>query len=1641
MKVSGYEIIEAFRPVLRETERLRWQHRETVVAAAEPIAIVAMSCRFPGGVASPEDLWRLVTQGDDAIGLFPVDRGWDVPMLAAGGSAVPAAGFLADAAGFDAAFFGIPPREAALMDPRQRLLLEITWEAFERAGIDPAGLRGSATGVFVGTTGQDRAGIVVDSRAEAEAGTATGVLSDRLSSSFGLDGPAATVATGCSSSLVAVHLAARSLRSGACSLALAGGVTVMATPALLMESGRRGEVAADARCKAFAEAADGTGWSEGAGLLLLERLSDARRNGHEVLGIVRGSAVDHGVAAPGRAAPDGPHQQRLIRQALRSAGLSAADVDAVEADGSGVPAGDRIEAQALLATYGQNRARPFYLGSIKSNLGHTQAAAGVAGVIKMVLAMRHGVLPRTLHVDRPSSRVDWTTGTARLLTAATDWPETGRPRRAGVSSFGAGAGAGGAHVILEQPAAVAPRPATPAPAVTPWVVSAKSDGALSEQVGRLGALDAAAADVGFSLATTRSAFAHRAVLLAGAGEPVEVARGLATERSLAFVFSGPGPRWLGAGRELYQRFPAFAAAFDGVMAAFGDPVPVGDRARVKVFAVEVALFRLLESFGVRPDFLAGQSVGEIAAAQVAGVLSLRDACTLVQACGRLARADPGVATLADFGQVVGSLAFGEPRIPLVTAGDIGTADHWERQMRATVRFDDVGTALSEAGVTAYLEVGPGEVLTSRIGAPLTVAALRHDRPEVDALLTAVGRLWVAGVGVDWPGITAGGRRVDLPTYAFQHKRFWPRPDGRPGDAARPGTAAAEHPLLGAAIQAGGPGTVLFTGRLSAAEQPWLAPTGRFPVAGFVELALHAGSLVGCERIDELTFFRPLTVPPGVTVFVKAEVAAPGTDGVRPVGIYSRRAGDPAGSWTEHASGVLVAGGRAGVADAGAWPPSRAVAADHGAHPLLRGVWQDGDETYVEAALPAGAGYGGRYGIHPALLDAITTAAGRTVAPDDAALVPLCWTGMSLHAPGATVLRARITRTRPDETAIVAVDRQGAPVLSVDSLAWAAPVDDLWPIATGHGDLLCLMWTPVTLPANPADAPGSVVVPITAGGDAAADAHVLTGYVLKRIHQWLAEDRPAAARLVFTTRDAVAAEPGDPVGDVAAAAVWGLVRAAQAEHPGRFVLIDRAGDGAPTLAALLATDEPQLLVRGDTVLAGRLARCARNTTGPDPAPWDPDGTVLIAGAAGGLGGELARHLVAERGIRHLVLVSRRGQAAPGAVVLQAELIAHGVEVTFAACDIADRAGLARVVAAVPDEHPLTAVVHAVGVPNDGFVMSLTPQQLSAALGPKAGGAWHLHELTLGASLAAFVTFSSISSVIGCPGQAGNAAPDAFLDALAQHRAGAGLPATSIAWGTWEKAGRPLGQRSTQDVRRPAAPGVAPLSVADGLALFDAATRTSAANLVAIAGFAGLARAAGEVPAVLRGLIRGGRRRPGAAEHGDPWHRPDLGSRRLEWVPAPAVPTTAITWSMLDTASHGPTPTLILAELAGSPGEDVADAVHEITVRTLGLVHQWLADRSHPGTPLVIHTRHAVAAEADEHVEDLAGAAAWEVVRAVQAEHPGRFALLDGDVDDTILARLPGLIATGDAQFAVRHGALLVGRLATTPQPPGGSRSDY
>ncbi len=1527
--------------------------------ATDPIVIVGMGCRFPGGVDTTTDLWSLLVDGRHAIDGFPTDRGWDLAALSGdthARSATQRGGFLAGAAEFDPALFGISPREALAMDPQQRLLLETSWEAVENAGIDPESLRGSKTGVFVGTNGQDYQHVVLkagdDLAGHAGTGLAASVISGRLSYTFGFEGPAVTVDTACSSSLVAMHWAAQALRSGDCSLALVGGATVMATPMSFAGFTIQGGLAPDGLCKAFSDDADGTGWSEGVGMVVLERRSDAERNGHRILATLRGSAVNSDGASNGLTAPNGPSQQRVIHAALADAGLSTSDVDVVEAHGTGTTLGDPIEAQALLATYGRERETPLYLGSVKSNLGHTQAAAGVAGVLKMILALRTGTLPRTLHVTAPSSQVDWTGGDVRLLTENTEWPDRERPRRAGVSSFGLSGT--NAHVILEhEPETALPNRPVALPVAVPMPLSAASPAALDGQVARLRDFLAANpgvahTDVAHTLVTGRATLDHRAVLLADDHGLTEVARGTAGEHTTALLFAGQGAQRLGMGRELYDRFPVFATAFDYVVERFPglrdvvwgtDPEELDKTgwAQPALFAIEVALYRIVESLGVRPDAVAGHSIGEIAAAHVAGVFTLDDACTLVEARARLMQALPeggamvavrcsesdltltaGVSIAAvngpenlvlsgveaevlaavgdrdhkrlrvshafhsplmdpmldDFRAAIAGITLSEPTIAM--PGEVTDSEYWVRHVRDTVRFTDTVDWLRERGTDVFVELGPDGTLSALTDG---IPVLRKDRGEESAFVTALARLHVTGLRVDWRPLFEDARRVDLPTYAFQRDRFWPADVGRSGDAAAFGLDAAPHPLLGTIIPLGGAADeMLLTGRVRPSTHPWLADhrigtAAVLPATAWVELLTGAGDYVGCDTLEELTFDAPLVIDPDGTP-IQVRLGEVDADGRCRFDLYARNTtADQPGlrGWYPCGHGLLGSGAPEVPVDGltGEWPPKDAEPVDlsildtatvaYG--PAFDGVgaaWTLGEEVFAEVTLPDTVADAADFLLHPALLSALVRTATLAGVGGE---VPVAWHGSRIHAKGATELRVRLRRTGEHTVSVVAVDPAGGEVLTVETieLGTAEFRADTAPEAPLFG----LDWVPAEFPTTDvswaawpvpaeADLPDVVVVPVTGS---VADT-------LELLQTYLADERFAKTPMLFRTSGATTGA------DLDAAAVWGLVRSAQSEHPGRFALLDT--DDAPDavlaslVPALLAAEETQVRYHDGRLSVARLAVLGESET---PArEWDPDGTVLITGGTGGLGGELARHLVTTRDVRRLLLVSRRGVDAPGAAELVTDLEASGAEVTVAACDVTDRKALSELIAA----HPLTAVIHTAGVLDDGVLSSLTRERLDTVMAPKVDAARHLHELTRDLDLACFALYSSSAGQLGSAGQGNYAAANLYLDALAQHRHSLGLPAVSLAWGPWARGSGMTGTLTEDQLARISRSGLPPLTLEQGFELFDAGVAHGApyvfAARLAGGGAVTVAPAGMAIPTLLRGMIRGGRRAAATASAG-------------------------------------------------------------------------------------------------------------------------------------------------------------------------------
>ncbi|MEU6018786.1 type I polyketide synthase [Streptomyces sp. NPDC047515] len=1736
----------------------------------DPAVIVGMACRYPGDVTSPEDLWRLVADGRDAIGPFPTDRGWDTRALydpdpgRPGRTYVREGGFLSGADRFDPGFFGISPREALAMDPQHRLLLEVAWEAFEHAGLVPGTLRGSATGVYVGLMYSDYARHLTRTPEHVEGylglGNAGSVASGRIAYTFGLEGPAITVDTACSSSLVALHLAAQALRRGECAFALAGGATVMSGPSSFVEFSRQRALAPDGRCKAFGASADGTGWAEGAGMLLLSRLSEARRAGLPVLAVVRGSAVNQDGASNGLTAPHGPAQQRVIRQTLVDAGLNPGDIDAVEAHGTGTRLGDVIEAEAFFATYGRHaRQRPLRLGSVKSNIGHTQAAAGVAGVIKMVQAMRHGVLPRTLHADEPTPRVDWSTGRIALLTRAVEWPATDRQRRAAVSSFGISGT--NAHVVLEEapddgeaaapravadcgtasrrvgPGAVLDGAAHPGPAAVAFPVSARSVPGLRGQARRLydhvvAAPDATPVDIAYSLATTRAAFEHRAVVVARdraqllgslravaeGGDRPGVRTGTSRHHGPpALLFTGQGSQRVGMGRELYASrdlHPAFAGSLDQCCALLDPllPVPLRDVmfagpgtetgallhttrfAQPALLALETALFRQFEAWGVRPGLVAGHSVGEVTAAHVAGVLSLADACTLVAARGRLMDAlPPGGAmaavaagadevaahlaetggaveiaavngpasvvvsgdeaavreavayfrtrgrsatplrvghafhsarmepVLADFADVVRRLSFAAPRLPLITAvpgraatdEELCTPEFWVDHVRRPVRFADSVAHLAERGAAHYVELGPDGVLTGLVRdclassgpapadpetgdagggkqgpAPLVLPTLRGTRPEADTLLDTLAALHARGVPVDWRAVFAGrdGRRVALPTYAFQRRRYWL--ESAPEHPPVSPTAEPAHPFLRSDTRTADDDGLLLSGVLSVRDQPWLADhvvAGEIllPATAFVEMALHAGELAGTAVLDELVLTAPLPLPSDGAVALQVKVAGADDAGRRTV-LFHSRPHTPAGDrpWLRNATGTLSpaqppADRKAATTETGgapwphaSWPPEAAMplhADGPGAGPYERlaadglrygpafqgmhAAWRHGEELYADVALPEAARAprpetdGPDFVLHPALLDAalhalaldslVTNGSGTAGPAADGLALPFAFSGVRVHTTRVQRLRVRMTAGPDGQAGVELTDETGSPVATVRSLTlrplprtgsatadavtgalhrtdWVPLTEPPAPVAmprwgalgtpgTRLVDALAPPGSGVPVYPGPAacDASSAVVVapcppPDTTGGaqDQAAGLLRAAGWALRLVQEWLAEPHLSRSRLVVVTSGVVtSADDGFPAddadrgiggrsGDTASVPlhtpVWGLVRSALRENPGRFALIDvdEHPDSWSALPALLAASVPEAAVRRGAAYVPKLVPLAEAAPKPRKRrPLDPEGTVLVTGGTGSLGMLVARHLVAAHGVRHLLLAGRRGPDAPGARELVAELREAGARVTVRACDVADRTPLAALLDAVPAAHPLTGVVHTAGVLDDGVVAALTNDRLRRVLHPKADAALALHELTRGHDLAVFALFSSVAGTFGSAGQANYAAANCVLDALARHRKRLGLPGTSIVWGPWRQHDGMMAHLGDADRQRMARSGFGPLGPEEGLALFDAA----------VAGDEPVVVAARLTPAALRGGDPAANRlRTPAAEAGN------AGGDRLGRAPTDAPP---------------------------------------------------------------------------------------------------------------------------------------------------------
>ncbi|MBM7443061.1 acyl transferase domain-containing protein/acyl carrier protein [Streptomyces sp. HB132] len=1389
------------RRVTADLQETRGKLRAAEEKDNDPIAITAMSCRFPGGVRAPEDLWQIMMSQVDALSPFPEDRGWDFEGLFFRDPDEPTrsytleGGFVYDIPDFDPEFFGISPREALAMDPQQRLVLEASWEAVERAGIDMASLRGTRTGVFVGTSYQGYGSTVFVPPEGTEiylgVGNTSSVASGRVAYTFGFNGPAVTVDTACSSSLVALHMACQSLRRDECSMALVGGVTLMSSPGAFTEFSRQRGLSTSGRCKAFSADADGTGWGEGIGMFLVERLSDARRNGHPVLAVVRGSAINQDGASNGLTAPNGPAQQRVIRQALADARLSANQVDLVEAHGTGTTLGDPIEVQALAATYGKDRpaGRPVWLGSVKSNIGHTQAAAGAAGLIKMVMAVQRGVLPPTLHVENPTTLIDWVDGGMALVAEPAPWPETGQPRRGGVSSFGVSGT--NSHAIIEQAPPVEEHASSPAsspeeqeqqagtPALRapldaakpPLVVSARTEQALREQARQLQAHlarhpDTSTTDIGYTLAVRRARFSHRAALMADASgdytsalmalaegrESPGVTQGTATRTTRpVFVFPGQGSQWVGMAAGLMGSSDVFAERMRECATALSahtdwslldvlreEPGAPGfgrvDVVQPVLWAVMVSLAEVWRAAGVEPAAVMGHSQGEIAAACVAGGLSLEDGARVVALRSR------AILELSGLG---GMVSVAEPA------------------QQVEVRLSKWEGRLSVAAVN-----GPSSVVVS------------GDGDALDELLVVCKADGVRCKRID----------VDYASHSAHVERIR---DQLLEVLADLSPRVSKVPLYSTVT-----GELLDTAGMDG--EYWYTNLRR------------------TVRLEETT--RTL-IDAGHRVFVEVSPHP-----VLQLGLQET---------FEAAGGDAVALGtlRRDEDEARRFMTSLAEAHVNGVDPDWKTLFVDHTPTHLD--LPTYPFQRTRYWIDDLrpVMDAPAGSVGELSVAD-----AQFWSAIeqedinffadSLALEGGEEARSALTAMLP---ALSSWRRRSRELSTVDDwryeVAWRPMPEAAMSRLSGHwlvvvpeghdGDELVL----ACLEALAAHGARTHTVTVDAGAlhrELFAEHDLPTGIegvlsLLTLDRAWHADhpDVPrgyaatvallqalgeagVSAPLWCATRGAVQVGPADAPDGAEQAMAWGMGRVAALEHPDRWGgLIDLpatldARTGAMLSGALGgAGDEDQLAIRPSGTFVRRLNR-ARLGAATGLRTWDLRGTTLITGGTGALGGHVARRLAGD-GAEHLLLVSRRGPDAPGAAALRDELTALGARVTVAACDAGDRAALADLLAGIPAEYPLTSVVHTAAALDDGLLDALTPDQLGRALHAKARAAQNLDELTRDAMLSAFVLFSSFGGIVGTPGQGNYAPGNAYLDALAQQRRSQGLVATSIAWGAWGGGG--------------------------------------------------------------------------------------------------------------------------------------------------------------------------------------------------------------------------------------------------------------
>ncbi|MHC4829159.1 MAG: SDR family NAD(P)-dependent oxidoreductase, partial [Planctomycetota bacterium] len=1616
-------------------------------AACEPddaIAIIGMGCRFPGDVFDAASFWRLLSEGRDAITEVPSDRwnldDWFAPDPDAIGKMYTRwGGFLADIERFDPGFFDVSPREAVSLDPQQRLLLEVSWEAIENSGITAGGIRETDCGVYMGICGAEYLSRALQNAEAIDAYAVTGGAHStsvgRLSYWLGLHGPNLPVDTACSSSLVALHLACQALRSGECSMALAGGVNSLLSPESHVYFSRLRAMSPEGRCKTFDATADGYVRAEGCGVLVLTRLSTAQREGHRILAVIRGSAVNQDGRSNGLTAPNGQAQEALIREALRQANRQPRDIDYVECHGTGTPLGDPVEVNALASVLGEGReaGSPVMLGSVKSNFGHTEGAAGIAGVIKTMLALGHQRVPKSLHVRTLNPRIRWDKLAVRVAAEELPWEGNDRPRLAGVSSFGFSGT--NAHVILEEapradPDERAPSVPGPVPSALPLVLSGRTVAALQGNATRLAAqlrtVNVPLLDTAFSLAATRTALATRAALVIDADASHEevadqldqLARGersCAVQRpnhrpgKLAVLFTGQGSQRLGMGKELAEVHPVFGEKFAEVVGCLdthlerplleimhaeqGSPeaalLSETRFTQPALFALEVALYRLWETWGVKTDFLLGYSIGELIAAHVAGVLSLDDACRLVCARARLMQvcetggamvsiegSEAEVATelqtsrgrvnvagsvgprqtvisgdeatvlavgkhfehrgrrttrlnvshafhsahmegmLEEYRAVARTCTFNAPRVAIVSnltgelarPEDFTSADYWVQQLRHAVRFNDGMQTLWREGVTTYLECGPNGVLcemaTGCVPNPSEasfIPSLRPQRGEALTLNRALGSLYVAGHDLNWKAVFrgTGAKPVDLPTYAFQRQRYWR--DATPETTAA-GDNAAGHELLGVRQWTLGP-EVQFSTVVGLNRQPYLADHRYFGNA-VVSAAYFVSMLVQAQvqtqpslrtELRALEFIQPLIVDTKKRVQL---AVLPAEDGSSRLSIVSAPRGDDAAGWhgTTHVTGHLTASEREGALQPvdlarlrrgclDAKPPSwfydRTEALGVTLGPRFQCIdelWLGDGQALARLTLPGDVA-SAEHGLHPVVLDGCFQLVAGVLAglndPDggdpfmpiavDRVVVEADASGpVWAHAKRRTqgqihsgVVTADVVLFRPDGTVVVRLEGLSARAVQAGSLdpasrsnaaslyeiAWApapnaeadpAAFSGSWLVVSPSSKLGASIVEKLKVhgatqaglvnsehphrflrkAVEATNAPlAGVVCHWEAANDEAASEQaqrvVVEGLETLKLVLERAEAQTTAPRIVWVTTGAQAVVDGDRP-QPAMASLWGMARVWQHEHREIQSLIVDVEAGASAKATTdslwtaLAAPRPECAVRNGEPYVPQLQ--ASTMTLQTPSELTPvEGVVLITGGLGALGLAVAQWLVDKEIARHLVLVGRSAPT-PEALDIVTALRAAGARVEVRSADVARRSDVTELLASLPEHPPISGVIHAAGVLEDGVLAELDPEALSRVMAPKVSGAWNLHELTKGRDLDFFLLFSSVASLFGPNGQGSYAAANAFLDGLAHHRRAQELPGTTINWGPWSETGM-AASMSGADQARAARKGVA------------------------------------------------------------------------------------------------------------------------------------------------------------------------------------------------------------------------------------------